>query len=195
MTVKQISATCDFPSISNPLDDAVRTCFMCAVGNEGVLRAIFRKNADVTFTEAVAIASEVEEATKTAKAQLHSRSSDVNLINKQRSPQTHQNNRFQKRSSNKSASSTGSPSTSSSNVSSKNNRVCDSCGGTDHPRKDCRFLKSKCHFCEKVGISMQSQETFNKCELSFKYCTRTQRGVCITFCRGYNGVQIVPFHS
>ena len=138
--VRQMAATCDFPSITSPLDEALRTCFICAVGNEGVLKAIFRKNNDVDFTEAVAIASEVEEASKTAKAQIHSRSSDVNIINRHRpSPNFNTQKRVP---SNKTL-----PKTNASTF----NRECDSCGGSDHLRKDCKFLKSTCHYCKKVG--------------------------------------------
>ena len=32
--VRQMATTCDFPAIKNPLDEAMRTCFICAINNE-----------------------------------------------------------------------------------------------------------------------------------------------------------------
>ena len=31
--VRQMATTCDFPAIKNPLDEAMRTCFICAINN------------------------------------------------------------------------------------------------------------------------------------------------------------------
>ena len=66
--IRQAAATCDFPSINDPLDEALRTRFICSVNNEAVLKALFKVGADeLTFTRAVEIATEVEEAAKVAK--------------------------------------------------------------------------------------------------------------------------------
>ena len=67
--VRQMATTCDFPAIKNPLDEAMRTCFICAINNEAVLKSVFREPEEkLTFSKAVDIATEVEEAAKTAKA-------------------------------------------------------------------------------------------------------------------------------
>ncbi|KII63742.1 hypothetical protein RF11_08128 [Thelohanellus kitauei] len=62
---------CDFGSVKNPLEEALKTAFVCAVNNESVLRTIFHKHSeDLSFNEVVEIAKEVEGAMNTAKAQL-----------------------------------------------------------------------------------------------------------------------------
>ena len=39
--VRQMATTCDFPAIKNPLDEAMTTCYICAINNEAVLKAVF----------------------------------------------------------------------------------------------------------------------------------------------------------
>ena len=41
--VRQMATPCDFPAIKNPLDEAMRTCFICAINNEAVLKSVFRE--------------------------------------------------------------------------------------------------------------------------------------------------------
>ena len=66
--IRQLAATCDFANITNPLDEALRTHFICPIKNEAVLKALFKcKNEDLTFARAVEIATETEEAAKVAK--------------------------------------------------------------------------------------------------------------------------------
>ena len=61
--IRQAAATCDFQSIDDPLDEALRIRFICSVNNEAVLKALFKVGADeLTFTRAVAIAAETEDA-------------------------------------------------------------------------------------------------------------------------------------
>ena len=68
--IRHDAVTCDFPSISDPLDEAMRTCFMCSVNNEAVLKALFKhKEDDLTFAKAVAVAVETDEAAKWRKRQ------------------------------------------------------------------------------------------------------------------------------
>ena len=70
--IRHNAVTCDFPSISDPLDEAMRTRFMCSVNNEAVYKALFkRKEDDLTFAKAVAVAVETEEAAKVAKETVH----------------------------------------------------------------------------------------------------------------------------
>ena len=79
--VRQMATTCDFPPIKNPLDETMRTCFICAINNEAILKSVFReKEEKLTFAQAVEIATEVEEAAKTAKAQVYSKPDEVQMI-------------------------------------------------------------------------------------------------------------------
>ena len=44
--IRQDAVTCDFPSIKAPLDEAMRTRFMCSLNNEAVLKALFKVKDD-----------------------------------------------------------------------------------------------------------------------------------------------------
>ena len=79
--VRQMATTCDFPSIKDPFDEAMRTCFLCVINNEAVLKAAFKtKEDELTFQNVVRIAIEVEEAAKTAKAQVYPKSEEVHQV-------------------------------------------------------------------------------------------------------------------
>ena len=43
---RQAAATCDFSSITDPSDEALRTRFIWSINNEAVLKALFKINAD-----------------------------------------------------------------------------------------------------------------------------------------------------
>ena len=61
--IRQDAVTCEFATIKDPQDEALRTRFLCSVNNEAVLKATFRvKDEELTFTKAVAIANETEDA-------------------------------------------------------------------------------------------------------------------------------------
>ena len=48
--IRQDAVTCDFTSITDPLDEAMRTRFICSINNEAVLKALFKvKDGDLTF--------------------------------------------------------------------------------------------------------------------------------------------------
>ena len=65
---RQDAVTCDFASIKDPLDEALRTRFICSINNEAVLKALFMvKDSDLTFAKAITIAMETEDASKVAK--------------------------------------------------------------------------------------------------------------------------------
>ena len=52
--IRQEVAACDFTSIKDPQDEALRTRFICSVGNEAVLKALFKISDDkLTFQKAV----------------------------------------------------------------------------------------------------------------------------------------------
>ena len=53
---------------SDPLDEALRTRFICSINNEAVLKALFKINTDeLTFTRAIEVVTETEDAAKVAK--------------------------------------------------------------------------------------------------------------------------------
>ena len=70
--IRQVAATCDFQSIKDPLDEALRTKFVCSVDNEAVLKTLFKlKDDELKFSNAIRVAQEVEEAAKVAKETIH----------------------------------------------------------------------------------------------------------------------------
>ena len=66
--IRQDAATCDFASIKDPQDEALRQRFICSVNNEAVLKALFKiKDDELNFARAVQVAIETEDAAKVAK--------------------------------------------------------------------------------------------------------------------------------
>ena len=50
----------------------MHTCFICAIKNEAVLKAVFKlRDDELTFSKAVEVAQEIEEAAKVAKETVH----------------------------------------------------------------------------------------------------------------------------
>ena len=132
--VRQMATTCDFPAIKNPLDEAMRTCFICAINNEAVLKSVFRETEEkLTFSKAVDIATEVEEAAKTAKAQVYSKPEEVHKIQTKKQYHHHQ----------KSSPSSKQPSSTQTQ--------CYCCGKKGHAMKDCRLSNPVCKFCGRKG--------------------------------------------
>ena len=73
--IRQDAATCDFQSIKDPLDEALRTKFICSVDNEAVLKTLFKlKDDELKFSNAIRVAQEVEEAAKVAEETVHAKS-------------------------------------------------------------------------------------------------------------------------
>jgi len=61
------ATTCDFTSIHDPQGEALRTISICSAGNEATLSAFFKLNdEDLTFTQAIKVAVEIEETGKVA---------------------------------------------------------------------------------------------------------------------------------
>ena len=76
--IRQAAATWDFANIENPLDEALRTRFICSINNEAVLKALFKINDDeLNFEKAVQIATKIEEAAIVAKEIVYGTSSNV----------------------------------------------------------------------------------------------------------------------
>ena len=135
--IRHEAATCDFASIKDPQDEALRTKFICSIGNDAVLKALFKiKNDELTFTKAVEVTMETEDATKSRQGD-GTRSPGfsfkypvIQLDQKRVSPGR------------KTTGKTGSPFAKG---------VCPRCGKTDHTAKDCRFIDATCRFCQKKG--------------------------------------------
>lgn len=133
--IRQDAATCDFPSIKDPQDEALRTRFICSVGNEAVLKALFKvKDDELTFTEAIKIAIEVEDAAKVAKETVYGNRSNSKPVNKVKQRQPRSEGSAPK------ASKSGKPP-----------MTCYRCGSPDHKANDCRFKDAACHYCSNKG--------------------------------------------
>ena len=139
--IRQDAVTCDFPSIKDPLDEAMRTRFICSVDNEAVLKALFRiKDNELTFAKAIAVAVETEEAAKVAKETVYGTSSTLSSsVNKvQGFRKQSGENQFNSRFGNWKEADFP-PGT------------CPRCGQSDHESKNCHFREAICHFCQKMG--------------------------------------------
>ena len=96
--IRQDAATCDFQSIKDPLDEALRTKFICSVDNEAVLKTLFKlKDDELKFSNAIKVAQEVEEAAKVAKETVHGHPSFTNRSQKKLALSTHKGVLLQKR--------------------------------------------------------------------------------------------------
>ena len=132
--VRQMATTWDFSAIKNPLDETMRTCFICAINNEAVLKSVFRKPEEkLTFSKAVDIATEVEEAAKTAKAQVYSKPEKVHKIQSKKQYHQHQKSSL------------------SSKQPSSTQTQCYCCGKKGHTMKHCRLSNLVCKFCGRKG--------------------------------------------
>ena len=129
--IRQDAATCDFPSIKDPQDKALRQRFICSVNNEAVLKALFKiKRTDLTFARTVEVAIETEDTARVAKETVHgSKARPVSKVhqNKKKGPQqNHQQSQ------------------------SKDQQKCYRCGKA-HKATDFPYKEAKCHFCDKKG--------------------------------------------
>ncbi|CAM1297650.1 Uncharacterised protein r2_g702 [Pycnogonum litorale] len=123
--IRQDAVTCDFPSIKDPQDEALRQRFICSVNNESVLRALFRiKDDELDFARAIQVAIETEEAAYVAKETAYGpRPKPVNKVKSTK---------------------TKSPSRKDKDV------ECYRCG-KQHKATNCSYKSAKCHFCGTVG--------------------------------------------
>ena len=136
--IRQDAATCDFQSIKDPLDEALRTKFICSVDNEAVLKTLFKlKDDELKFSNAIRVAQEVEEAAKVAKETVHGQpSTSVQKV-------YHAKSKTSKTQEKKTA--------------------CFRCGNSGHFSKACPHIKAICSFCKKTGhlqsVCMSVQST------------------------------------
>ena len=130
--IRQASATCDFTSTTDPLDEAQQTRFICSVNNEAVLKALFKIKVDeLTFTRAIKVATETEDAAKVAKETVYGSNSQ----------QVHKVKSFQQ----------GSKKATNHQVDEQTKRKRYQCGKSSHLTLDCRFKTSTCNFCKIQG--------------------------------------------
>ena len=70
--IRQDAAKCDSDTIKDPQDEAMRSYFICSTGNEADLKAIFKiSDEELTFSKAVKISQDTEDAAKAAKEQCY----------------------------------------------------------------------------------------------------------------------------
>jgi len=133
--IGQAAATCDFASITNPLDEALCTRFICSVNNEAVLKALFKMKADeLDFATAIQVAIQMEDATKVAKETVHGPKSVLALAIAQKpSRQQPVLQRPPKK-----------------EVSVGQQR-CYRCGNSGHIAISCKLKDAKCNFCKLTG--------------------------------------------
>ena len=129
--IRQDAATCDFPSIKDPQDEALRQRFICSVNNETVLEALFKvKDTELTFARAVEVAIETEDAARAAKETVYdSKARPVNKVHQKQKKGPQQNHQQSH---------------------SKDQQKCYRCGKV-HKASDCPYKDAKCHFCDKKG--------------------------------------------
>ena len=113
-----------FNPLKDPLDEALRTKFICSVDNEAVLKTLFKlKDDELKFSNAIRMAQEVEEAAKVAKETVHGQpSTSVQKV-------YHANSKTSKTQEKKTA--------------------CFRCGNSGHFSKACPHIKAICSFCKK----------------------------------------------
>ena len=142
--IRQDAIACDFSSIKDPLDEALRTRFICSISNEAVLKALLKCREDeLTFADAIQIANEVEDATKAAKETVSgaippkSFGTPLHKVQQNPSKPTPQKATTQKPTQHwKSPFPKG---------------TCSRCGKTNHRSEDCRYKNTICKFCKKAG--------------------------------------------
>ncbi|KAL5477849.1 hypothetical protein EMCRGX_G024698 [Ephydatia muelleri] len=129
--IRHDAVTCDFSEIHDPLNEALRTRFMCSVKNEAVLKALFKiKDGELTFARAITVAMETEEAAKVAKETVYGSIKDnIHVVYPSKSDPSQKSNAgrdFPK-------------------------GTCPRCGKTDHKASDCPSRNAVCHYCQKTG--------------------------------------------
>ena len=130
----QAATTCNFTAIKDSLDEALRTLFICSINNEAVLKTLFKvKDDELTFSRAVEIAVETEDAAKVAKETVYG-SKPTQSVHKVSA------DKFSKKNASNSIKDSGRPKV-----------KCFRCGKTNHVAPDCRFKDAVCNFCKITG--------------------------------------------
>ena len=125
--IRQDAAKCDFSSIVDPQDEAMRTRFICSVNNEAVLKALFKiPDDELTFSKAIQVALGTEDAAKIAKETAQEPPQKDSILKIQESKKKLQNSKSQK------------PLRSHS-LRDFPKGTCPRCGKTNHRSNECRF--------------------------------------------------------
>jgi transposase InsO family protein len=131
--IRQDAATCDFASIKDSQDEALRTRFICSVNNEAVLKALFKiKDDELDFAKAVNIAIETEDAARVAKETVYG--AKPKPVNKVKEHKSYTDGKQKPK-----------------EGSAKPKFKCYRCGKETHKPTDCRFKNATCNFCKKIG--------------------------------------------
>ena len=132
--IRHDAATCNFAAIKDPQDEALRTRFMCSVNNEAVLKTLFKmKDEELTFTKAISVAIETEDAAKVAKeTTFGTKGNEVKQV-QQMSKKPQDGTKTLKKSDK------------------EEKAVCFRCGKKGHLATKCKFKETECHFCHKKG--------------------------------------------
>ena len=134
--IRQDATTCAFSDITDPLDEALRTRFICSVNNEAVLKSFFKvKDDELTFNKAIQIAQETEEAARIAKETVYGKQPRLNkVLNQQKSftPATQPPRRQEA-------------------TKPLQKKQCYRCDRIGHLPDNCRFKSATCNFCSKIG--------------------------------------------
>ena len=130
--IRDDAATCDFRSIKDPQDEALRTRFICSVNNEAVLKALFKiKDDELDFNTAIEIAIQTEDAAKVAKETVHgTKPKQVHKVHQKGKP-------FNK--------------SGKYNNSDKQKYTCYRCGKPDHKANECPHKDKICSHCNIKG--------------------------------------------
>lgn len=130
--IRQEATTCDFSAIGDPLDEAMRTRFVCSVNNEAVLKALFKvKEDELTFKRAIEIATETEDAAKVAKETVYGGQQRVGKVQLPTKPKKELRT--------------------ASDNDQKAIITCYRCNKPSHKANECRHKASICNFCQKQG--------------------------------------------
>lgn len=135
--IRQDAATCDFSAIKDPQDEAMRTRFICSINNEAVLKALFKiSDSDLTFSKAIQVAMETEDAAKVAKETIYGSGKEPVLkVKDGKKNKTRTNDKKQP----------------SAVWKDSKKRSCYRCGRENHKANECRFKDVECNFCSKKG--------------------------------------------
>ena len=146
--IRQGTVTCDFSSITNPLDEALRTNFICSIKNEAVLKALFRiPEQELTFAKAVEVANEIEGAATVAKDTVyHSTSETIHTVQFKPEQMAHvksgEKTQLQRKfNSNKTFK------CKPGNANTKNRCKCYRCGSVERWADKCKKCGVVCNFC------------------------------------------------
>ena len=145
--IRQDAVTCNFPDIDDPLDEALRTRFICSVKNEAVLKSLFKlKDDELTFAKAIQVAMETEDAAKVAKATVTGTNDEYGSSAVHRIPPS------KKAVHPKSRTKVTTYTSQDKKSNGKSSTVaCTRCGKTNHKREDCFHKASTCNYCKKTG--------------------------------------------